>query len=142
LGACVNSLETDPEQVPVVPIDRVINSLKCGNARAVNTDKLGRSGIRHSNAVVKIDVNMTYGVDSSGKLSAGLPITGATLTPSFSFQTNEDKKYNTTIDFDIQLDKYDLAICNNKYSINYDAGFSIWLAQVVSSISEAASGPP
>lgn len=143
LGACVNSLETDPREVPVVPIDRVINSLKCGFARVLDSDKLGRSGIRGAIGNAKLSANMTYGIDSSGKFSAGLPVTaGVTLTPTFSFQATDEKKYNTTVEFDIDLGKYDLGICGNEYSVDYDAGFTIWLAQVISSISEAAAGAP
>lgn len=46
---------------PVVPVQAVIDTLKCGLSTAVALDTYDRSGVRGATAVVKLDVNVIAG---------------------------------------------------------------------------------
>lgn len=142
-GCTFTELEPDPNSVAVVPVETVINSLKCGFARALDQDRSGRSGLRHAKAVINLDVNLVRGVDSKGNISAGIPVsTGVTITPAFSFTGATTRTLNTKVNFSISLADYTLRVCDAAYAVGHDAGFSIWIGQVVGSLGRATAGPP
>jgi hypothetical protein len=62
--------------VPVVPVEAVINTLKCGFARALDSDQRRRSGLYGGVANIELDVNLVQGVDASGGISVGIPVFG------------------------------------------------------------------
>ncbi|WFU00679.1 hypothetical protein QA648_10895 [Rhizobium sp. CB3171] len=129
---------------PVVPVGTVINSLKCGLSKALELDKLKRSGIQNAVAVVTLDVNVVQGVNLDGSFSAGIPISGGagTFTPSFSASNHSTLTNNTTTQFNIEVAGRNSAACNVVNGKYQDAGFSTWLAQVVNDVNGAVGGPP
>lgn len=145
LGGCATPLETSPSSVPVVPVEAVINSLKCGFARALNYDSKGRSGLFGATAQVALDVNVIEGVDASGGITAGIPIfQGAgSFTPTFNLTHSETRTLNSSIDFEFDLRASNTFICTAlEGGLEQDAGFSSWIGSVVTGINRAVAGPP
>jgi hypothetical protein len=131
--------------VPVVPVEAVINKLKCGFARVLDADERRRSGLFGGVAKIELDVNVVQGVDASGKISVGIPIfSGAgTITPSLGFGHTETRTINSSIDFDIALRSHGTAVCGSAYAASdADSGFSIWIGSVVAGINRVVAGPP
>jgi len=145
LNGCTTQFETSPSSVPVVPVEGVINSLKCGFAKALDQDVRRRSGLYGATAKVELDVNVVEGVDASGGISIGIPIyQGAgSLTPAFTFTRNETRSLNSSIDFDIDLRAKGTSICGaSGGGLDQDAGFSGWIGGVVLGINRAVAGAP
>lgn len=139
------SIETSQTSVPVVPVEAVINTLKCGFARVLDSDHRRRSGLFGGVANIELDVNVVQGVDASGSVSVGIPVfAGAgTITPSFSITHSEVRTINSSVDFDINLRSHGISICRtNSVGADADSGFSSWIAAVVSGIDNAVEGPP
>jgi hypothetical protein len=131
-----------PEAVPVVPVSLVINSLKCGLAGAVSADRLDRSGLARSKAKVTLSVNVVQSRTANGDIAVGIPISTGTVTPKLSGSVDQTLTRNTTLEFAIDLATSDPAICRQTGAANRDAGFSLWLGQVVAGINLAVAGPP
>lgn len=144
LSACGSrQFATVPAATPVVPVGGVINTLKCGLSNALLRDTSNRSGLLSSIAVVKLDVNVVQGRTLDGSISAGIPISpGATFSPRFGASRTSTLTNNSTIDFKIRVSGYNPAACAAVGGEYQDAGFSLWLSQVVEDINNAASGPP
>lgn len=145
LSACASQLEFGPSSVPVVPVSAVIDAIKCGLAKAVQADRNDRTGLNGATAAVSLDVNVIEGRNSSGGISAGIPVfQGAgTITPSFSITHSETRTLNSSVDFDILISAGGKSICAGRnYQIEQDEGFSAWIGQVVVGINGAMSGRP
>lgn len=145
LSGCASQLEIGPASVPVVPVKVVIDALKCGLSKAVAADYGDRAGLPGATASVSLDVNVIEGRTASGGVSAGIPVfQGAgTITPSFSVTHGETRTLNSSIDFDILISRGDASACRgHDYAIEQDAGFSVWIGQVVAGINQAVRGRP
>lgn len=131
-----------PEAVPVVPVSLVVNSLKCGLANAVSADKLNRSGLLRSKAKVTLSVNVVQVRTANGDISVGIPVSTGTVTPKLSGSVDQTLTRNTKLEFVVNLATSDPAICKETGPAERDAGFSLWLGQVVAGINLAVGGPP
>lgn len=144
LGGCASTqFQADPGSVPVVPINEVIGSMKCGLARAIKADSAHRAGLLNGVAKVTLKVNIVEGTALKGGLSAGIPIaTGASATPSFSVSNDRTRTTNSEINFSINMSSADLRVCKAQYAVGRDAGFTGWIGQVVQSLNETVAGAP
>jgi hypothetical protein len=136
-----------PESTPVVPISDVINSLKCGLGKALEKDTTESSGLRNAIALVKLDVNVVEGRSANARLDttgvAGIPVsTGTSVSPRFGFGRAQSLTNNTTIDFQISISGSNDLACKLTENVFVDAGFSVWIADVVEQLANVASGPP
>lgn len=143
LAGCAGTLEVQPSNVPVVPVEAVLNSLKCGLAEALVRDTRNRTGLQGAVAKIELDANVILGVDASGKISVGIPVFGGlgSVTPSIGFTHSEVRTLNSSVDFDIHLDSRRSTICARVVR-GQDSGFSIWIGAVVASVNAAVGGPP
>jgi hypothetical protein len=141
-GCASAQFEESAGAVPVVPVDKVINALKCGLAEAVTRDPRRRTGLYGSTAKVELDVNVVQGVDASGNISVGVPVYQGSFAPGFAFSRTETRTLNSSIDFDISVVAQDTSICWAGVERGRDAGFSTWIGAVVTSVNAAVAGPP
>lgn len=118
LASCAAPLEAF--NIPIVPVADVLNSLKCGLSEAIVLDERGRSGLIGSTAKVELDANVVQGVDSSGKISVGIPLAfsglAGSITPNFGFTHSEVRTLNSSVDFDVFLTRSNPAICRQVVS--------------------------
>ncbi|MER8799913.1 MULTISPECIES: hypothetical protein [unclassified Mesorhizobium] len=131
-----------PKSTPVVPLSGVINTLKCGISNALASDTQGRSGLLESVAVVGLNVNIVEGTTLSGHVSAGIPISVGSVSPSLTASREATLTNNSTIDFGIILSGYNELACQTVGGEYQDAGFSLWLGQVVREVNVAVAGAP
>jgi hypothetical protein len=144
LSGCA-SINASPTSVPVVPVEAVIDSLKCGFARAIDYDVRRRSGLFGATAKVALDVNLIEGVDASGNISVGVPIFSGvgSFTPSLSLTHSEVRTINSSVDFEIDLRPAGTSVCQLAGGrVGQDSGFSNWIGAVVVGINNAVAGPP
>jgi hypothetical protein len=87
LQSCASpQFQSEDKNTPVVPLDAVIDSLKCGFAKALKADRDQRAGLLAGVAKVQLDVNVVASRTLSGDVSVGIPVASVgTFTPSFSF---------------------------------------------------------
>lgn len=141
-GCATRQFAEVPNATPVVPLAGVINTLKCGVSNALASDTLGRTGLLNSTAVVTLDVDIVQGTNASGNISAGIPISVGTVTPSFSASRESTLTNNTTVAFNIELRGNNPTACQAVAGKFQDAGFSTWLGQVVAEIDTSVAGAP
>lgn len=142
-GCASPQFESDPSATPVVPLSKVIGSLKCGFAQAIFRDEGGRTGLLAGVAKVTMNVNVVQGRTVGGGAGVGIPVaTAGSFTPSFSFTNDQTRTTNSTIHFNIDLSAANLNVCDAEYATGHDAGFSGWIGQVVESLNETVSGAP
>lgn len=146
LGGCAsNGLEVDGSDVPVIPVEKLVAKLKCGLSRALEADSHGYAGLHHAVAKVHLAVNIVSGhsVDGSMETTAGIPVFGssATILPSFSFSSSQTRTINSFIDFDVLLERGDARECGPP-SGDGDAGFELWLAQIVAGFNATSHAYP
>lgn len=132
----------EAESVPVVPIDLVINSLKCGLATAVAEDRLNRSGLQGSKAVVTLKANLVRYRGASGDMEVGIPVSMESVTPKLSGGVDNTLTRNSTLDYVIDLGSSDVSICQQTGPASRDSGFSAWIKQVVIGINNSVAGAP
>jgi hypothetical protein len=144
LAGCATSPTLDDGTTPTVPLQGVINSLKCGLARALSEDRQGYAGLYGAKAEVVLQVNLVKDVTTGGSLSAGIPVFqgAATITPSLGFSNDNSRTYNTTINFNFDLSTHNDAICRETGIVYNDGGFGQWLSSVVTQIYNSVAGPP
>src|SRR5687768_14368256 len=58
---CVAPPESDPSVTPVVPLHKVVGSLKCGLAQAIIKDREGRTGLLSGVAKTTLNMNVVKG---------------------------------------------------------------------------------
>lgn len=144
LAACSSvQFQDDAASVPVIPVADVVGSLKCGLAKAIINDTEARAGLHGAVAKVELDVNVVGTKDASGGLTAGIPVSGGSITPSLNFLYSEVRTINSSIDLNIFLTTKDARVCSQKGVVaGRDAGFSAWIGSVVTSVNAAAAGDP
>lgn len=147
LGACSSqNVSVDASSIiGVAPVGVVVNSLKCGLARALVADHMGKAGLRGSIAKVKLEINVV--ADATSKASVtfdpGIPLfQGTKVSPSFSAGTENMNKYNTTVSFNIDLRSPNDAICSKSKTNFKDYAFSDWITGEVQQINTIAEGEP
>ncbi|MGR9319829.1 hypothetical protein ACU8LZ_25725 (plasmid) [Rhizobium leguminosarum] len=132
----------EAESVPVVPIDLVINSLKCGLATAIAEDRLNRSGLQGSKANVTLKANLVRYQGASGDVEVGIPVSTGSVTPKLSGGVDNTLTRNSTLDYIIDLNSSDVSICQQTGSAPRDSGFSAWIKQVIIGINNSVAGTP
>ena len=135
-----------PQPAEAVPVSLVINSLKCGFAKAVNTAS-PRAGIVGAVAKVELHLNVLSqaSLGSNVKIDPGILLfQGVSIGPSFV--STVDRKYTiaTQVNFQISLAAPDTSICDavDPTYGGADVGFGAWLLSVMSEVEHAKSGPP
>lgn len=146
LGGCAaNGFDVETGDVPVVPVDKVVNKLKCGLSRALAADRNGYAGLREATAVVHLAVNVLGGKEFSAdaKATAGIPVfgSGASILPDLSFSSTRTRTINSFIDFDVVLDRGDTSNCPDPSDIG-DAGFETWLSEIVGALNRMSHAHP
>jgi len=144
-GCAVQPFETSASDTPVVPVESVINALKCGFAKALVADTADISGLSGSTAAIVLKVNVVAGHTLGGNASiSGIPVfKGASITPSFGGKYTDTRTINSEVDFQIDLAAKDTSICvGHEADAGRDAGFSDWIGGLVVGINNAAKGPP
>lgn len=128
--------------VPVVPVDLVINSLKCGLATAIKEDRLNRSGLPGSKAAVTLKANVVRYRGASGEVEVGIPVSTGSVTPKLSGGMDNTLTRNSTLEYIIDLSSSDVSICKQTGPASRDSGFSAWIKQVVIGINNSVAGAP
>lgn len=144
-GCAADGLSVEAGDVPVVPVDTVVEKLKCGLSRALEADTHGYAGLRHSTAKVHLAVNVVRGrkFDASASTTAGIPVFGSagTILPSLSFSSASTRTINSFIDFDVVLNRGDVSRCG---AVNApgDAGFETWMSEIVGALNRMSHADP
>jgi hypothetical protein len=129
-----------------VPLNKVVDSLKCGVARAIVADSAGRGGLYGSTAEVVVEVNVVTDrtiSGSAGTTGTGIPVySGATLGANLGASNEANRTYNTTIKFGLDLTTRSDEICLRTGDPTLDTGFSGWLTAEVKQINSVVAGPP
>ncbi len=127
---------------PVVPISAVLNSLKCGLSNSLVSDTANRSGLRNAKALVKLKVNVVEAKSANGTISAGIPISTGTGSVKFGLTRDSTLTNNSTLDFQLKISGENQLACGAVNGVYQDAGFSLWLTDLVAGINQAIGGPP
>lgn len=139
------TLQSQDSAVPVVPLDQIIGSMKCGLAQAILADRQrGRAGVLGGVAKVVLKANVIQGRTLNGSVSAtGIPIsTNRTLGAGLGLNKTSTITTNTTIKFNFDLSSANSAVCETAYAYGYDGGFSPWFLGVISALNETVAGAP
>lgn len=137
---------TPPAATDVVPVHKVLDSLKCGAAVAVLASS-PRTGIRGAKTTIDLHLNVvsgsTTGLDVA--TSPGIALyTGATLAPYF--KSTYDRKYavDTVVKFDLDMEVKDRSICGEdaEEMEKVDVGFGEWIGGIMKEVDAARAGAP
>lgn len=143
-GCSSAAFEEETSATPVVPVEQVINSLKCGLARAVALDGAKRAGLLGATAKVNLAVNVVKGtsVTADAQTNSGIPIfQGASILPSLSFSSTRQRTINSFIDFTVTIVDRSTTVCGDAIEFQ-DAGFSTWIQSMAGGIASARAGGP
>jgi hypothetical protein len=143
-GCSTGAFEEESTATPVVPVDQIINSLKCGLARAVAEDVGNRAGLLGATAKINLAVNVVQGtnVTAGGEAISGIPVfQGASLLPSLSFSSTRQRTINSFFNVNITAVDRSTGICRDGEPYR-DAGFSTWMQSIARGINLARAGGP
>jgi hypothetical protein len=143
LSACASR---PPQPTALIPVARVVNSLKCEFAKFLTEYRGKRLDLHDWGVSGTLTMNVATSGSVSGEVSAtGLvPFQGASA--GIGIKASVTQKYTTTVNVDFELEsKADNAsICTSAKALLVESGigFGSWLSNLGDQLDQAAGGHP
>ncbi len=144
LAGCAYTPPPTPEQL--IPVTRLVNSLKCEYARFLTEYRGTRLQLKRWTVTGSMDLNVVTSNTFGGGVGAGglVPFQGADLGVDLSGEVTRKNTVAQTVEFGITSAPRGAQICDTAGDLLVEGGlgFGAWLTGLASDLDQAAGGDP